>query len=70
MVAKKAIWYLCVVVTFCQEDMNTAREVSGKCRKRQGILKKPVALNPDSYFAVLVTIGVSNITQITIYDME
>ena len=32
------------VVTFCPGNMNTVREMSGKC---QGILKKPVAMNPD-----------------------
>ena len=31
------------VVTFCQGNMNTVREMSGKC---QGILEKPVAMNP------------------------
>ena len=32
------------VGTFCQGNMNTVREMSGKC---QGILKKPVAMNPE-----------------------
>ena len=31
------------VVTFCQGNMNIVREMSGKC---QGILEKPVAMNP------------------------
>ena len=30
-------------ITFCQGNINTVREMSGKC---QGILKKPVAMNP------------------------
>ena len=33
------------IVKFCQGNMNTVREKSGKC---QGILKKPVAMNPAS----------------------
>ena len=31
------------IVTFCQGNMNTVREMSGKC---QGILMTPVAMNP------------------------
>ena len=32
------------IVKFCQGNMNTVRKKSGKC---QGILKKPVAMNPE-----------------------
>ena len=37
------------VVKFCQGNMNTVREMSGKC---QGILKKHVAMNPDVYISL------------------
>ena len=37
--------FICTfIVTFCQGNMNTVREMSGKC---QGILMTPVAMNPD-----------------------
>ena len=50
-------------VTFCQGNMNTVREMSGKC---QGILKKTVAMNPEGAVRVASN-GVDIITCTMLY---
>ena len=52
------------IYTFCQGNMNTVREMSGKC---QGILMTPVAMNPGhvpttSEWSILLPKKVSYIT--------
>ena len=46
-------------VTFCQGNINTVREMSGKC---QGILMTPVSMNPAVSVCLFVCLSVCLLT--------